>query len=188
MGANIEDLYVAPVQEVVDSSGGIEKRKEPPSYDVGDVGVSTKSIDVGLHSSIIDSQSGVESCVQSQESTYEALLGDGDATIVGLGECEDIVISTTTSVSVEPSNEEFSSMHAVVDVSSNDGAHVDDYEFSSTTDSVQFSVAADSVVPMSIYFDVATPIVDTIGMSAYGSPVATSFSMYVGDDQDSSPI
>ena len=39
-----------------------------------------------------------------------------------------------------------------------------------------------SVVPMSIYFDVATPIVDSVGMSAYGSPVAIYFSMHVGDD------
>ena len=39
-----------------------------------------------------------------------------------------------------------------------------------------------SVFPMSIYFDVATPIVDTVGMSAYGSPIATYFSMHVGDD------
>ena len=64
--------------------------------------------------------------MQSQESTYEALSGDGDASIVELGECEDTVISTATSMSVEPSNEEFSSMHAVFDVCSNDGAHVDD--------------------------------------------------------------
>ena len=41
---------------------------------------------------------------------------------------------------------------------------------------------------MSTYFDVTTRIVDTISMSAYGSPVATSFSMHVGDDQDSSPM
>ena len=41
---------------------------------------------------------------------------------------------------------------------------------------------------MSTYFDVATPIADTIGMSTYGLPIATSFSMHVCDDQDSSPI
>lgn len=37
----------------------------PPSYDVGDVDVSVESVDVGLCSSIIDSQSSVESCVES---------------------------------------------------------------------------------------------------------------------------
>ena len=39
MGINIEDLYVALVQEVVASSSGIETRIEPPIYDVGDVDV-----------------------------------------------------------------------------------------------------------------------------------------------------
>ena len=96
MGINIGDLYVAPVQEVVDSSGGIETHIEPPSYDADDM----ESINVGLE------------------------------------ECRDIVISAATSMSVEPSNEEFSSMHAVVDVCSNEGAHVDDYEISSTTNLV----------------------------------------------------
>ena len=64
----IGDLYVrshgfAIVQEAVTSSGGIETCIESPSYDVGDVGVSAESIDVGLCSSITDSQPGVESCV-----------------------------------------------------------------------------------------------------------------------------
>ena len=36
MGINIDDLYVALVQEVVDSPGGIETHIEPPSYDVGE--------------------------------------------------------------------------------------------------------------------------------------------------------
>ena len=45
---------------------------------------------------------------------------DGNATIVGVGVCKDVVILTTKSVAVEPSNEEFSSMHAVVDVCSDD--------------------------------------------------------------------
>ena len=54
MGINIDDLYVAPVQEVVDSLGGIETHIVPPSYDF----------------------------CESQVSTYEAFLGDGDATIV----------------------------------------------------------------------------------------------------------
>ena len=73
---------------------------------------------------------------QSQETTYEALLGDGAAVIVGLGEHEDTVISSTTYVSVEPSNEECNSMNAAVDVFSNEVAHVNDYEFSSTIDSL----------------------------------------------------
>ena len=167
MGINIDDLYVAPVQEVIDSSGGIETRIEPPIYDVGDVGVSAES---------------VETCVQSQETTYEALLGNGVIAIVGLEECKDTVISAATSMSVEPSNKEFKSMNAVVDVFSNEATHVDDYEFSSTTDSLQFSVAAISVVLISIYFDAATPIVDTVSMSAYGSLVVTFFSLHVGDD------
>ena len=62
----------------------------------------------------------------------------GFLAIVGVGACEDTVISAATFVSVEPSNEEFSSMHVVFDVSSNDGAHVNEYEFSSTTNLVQF--------------------------------------------------
>ena len=78
MSINVEDLYVAPAQEVVASSSGIETRIEPPIYDVGDVGVSVEL---------------VETCVQSQETTYEALSGDGAAARVGLGEHEDIVIS-----------------------------------------------------------------------------------------------
>lgn len=41
---------------------------------------------------------------------------------------------------------------------------------------------------MTTDFDVTTPIVDTIGMTTYGSLVATSFSAIVGDDQDSSPV
>ena len=41
---------------------------------------------------------------------------------------------------------------------------------------------------MSISFDVTTPIVDTIGMSTYGSPIATSFLMHDVDDQHSNPI
>ena len=64
MGIDIDELYVS-------SSGGIETRIEPPSYDVG----------------------------ESQESTYEALLGDGDATIVELAECKDTVILAATCVS-----------------------------------------------------------------------------------------
>ena len=116
------------------------------------------------------------------------MSGDGVAAIVGLGEHEDTIILSTTSVLVEPSNKEFSSIHAVVDVCSNNGTHVNDYEFSSTIDLVQFSVAAVSDVPMSVSVDLTTPIVDTIGMSTYGSPVATYFLMHVGDDQDFSPI
>ena len=69
-----------------------------------------------------------------------------------------------------------------------DNTHVDDYEFSSTIDLVQFSVATVSVVPMSVSFDVTKPIVDTIGMSTYGSPIATSFLMNDDDDQHSNPI
>ena len=41
---------------------------------------------------------------------------------------------------------------------------------------------------MSIYFDMATPIIDIVGMSAYGYPITTYFSMHVGDDQDSNLI
>ncbi len=41
---------------------------------------------------------------------------------------------------------------------------------------------------MSIYFDAATPIVDTVSMSTYGSPTTTSFSMHDGDNMHSSPI
>ena len=85
MGINIDNLYVAPVQKEVVSSGGIETHIETPSYDAGDM----ESINMGLE------------------------------------ECKDTVISAATSVSVEPSNEEFSNMHVVVDVCSNDGAHVD---------------------------------------------------------------
>ena len=91
-------------------------------------------------------------------------------------------------MSVEPSNEELNSMNAVVGVFSNEAAHVDDYEFSSTTDLVQFSIAVVSDVPMSETVDVTTPIVDTIGMSTYGSPIATSFLMHDVDDQHSNPI
>ena len=133
---NIDNLHVAPVQEVVDSLGGIETHIEPPSYDVG----------------------------ESQEITYEALSEDVDATIVESEECKDTVISAATSMSVEPSNKEFKSMNVVVDVFSNEAAHVDDYEFSSTTNLVQFSVATISDVLMPVSFDVTTPIVDTIGM------------------------
>ena len=79
-------------------------------------------------------------------------------------------------------------MHAVVDMCLHDSAHVDDYEFSSTTDLVQFSIVAVSDVPMPVSFDVSTPIVDTIGMSTYGSPAATYFSIHDGDDPHSSPI
>ena len=79
-------------------------------------------------------------------------------------------------------------MNAVIHVFSNEAAHVDDYEFSSTTDLVQFSIAVVSDVPMSVSVDVTTPIVDTIGMSTYGSPIATSFLMHYGDDQHSNPI
>ena len=146
MGIN---LYVAPVQEVVAYSDGTETHIKPPIYDVGDMGVSAEL---------------VETYVQSQETTYEALSEDGDATIVELEECKDIVISAATSMSVEPSNMEFKSMNAVVDVFSNEVVHVADYEFSSTTDLVQFSVAAVSDVPMFVSVDVTTPIVDTIGM------------------------
>ena len=52
------------------------------------------------------------------------MLGDSDATIVGLGECEDTIISTTTSMSFEPSNEKSRSMNVVVDVCSNDSTPV----------------------------------------------------------------
>ena len=45
---------------------------------------------------------------------------DGDAAIVRVGACKDIVISATTFVSVEPSTKEFSGMHVVVDVCSDD--------------------------------------------------------------------
>ena len=41
---------------------------------------------------------------------------DGDVEIMGVGACKDVVISAVTCVLVEPSNEEFTSMHAVVDV------------------------------------------------------------------------
>ena len=37
MGINIDNLYVAPVQEVVDFSGGIKTQIEPPSYDFGEI-------------------------------------------------------------------------------------------------------------------------------------------------------
>lgn len=60
--------------------------------------------------------------------------------------------------------------------------------FRFAADSVQFYVAEVSIVPVSAYFDVAAPIVDTVDMSAYGSPVDTSFSAIIGDDQDSRPI
>ena len=87
MGINIDNLYVASVQKEVVSSGGIETHIEPPSYDAGD----TKSIDVCV------SAESVETCVQSQETTYEALSGNGATTIVGLEECKDTVISAATS-------------------------------------------------------------------------------------------
>lgn len=44
----------------------------------GDLGVTAESVDVGSCSSVIDSQPGVESCVQSQVTAVETLLGDGD--------------------------------------------------------------------------------------------------------------
>ena len=79
----IGDLYgschsVALVQEVVDSLGGTNACMEVPSCDVGDLGVTTESVDVGSCSSIIDSQVDVESCVQNQVLVVEALLGDVD--------------------------------------------------------------------------------------------------------------
>ena len=60
----------------------------------------------------------------------------------------DIVTPAATFVSVVPSSKEFNSMHVVVDVCSNDGMCVDDYEFPSTTNSVQFFVVTVSVVPL----------------------------------------
>lgn len=54
---------VATMQEAVASSGETETRIESPSYDVGDVGVSVESVDVGSCSSITDLQPDVESCV-----------------------------------------------------------------------------------------------------------------------------
>lgn len=55
---------------------------------------------------------------------------DGDVVIVGVGTCEDTIILAATSVSVEPSSEEFSSMHMVVDMFSNDSTLVIDDEVS----------------------------------------------------------
>ena len=52
------------------------------------------------------------------------MSGDSDAAIVGLGECKDTIISVATSMSFEPSNKKFSSMHVVVDVYSNDSTSV----------------------------------------------------------------
>ena len=158
--------------------------------------------------------------------------------IEGVEACDDIAISTTTSMLVEPSVEESSDMNAIVDVCSNDSAHVIDDEvsdvvakldqhsgevhfvdnpmfdtdatlsydnplfevkvdhspewswtlFSPSVDSVQFLVGAVGDVPTSTDFDVATRIVDTIGISACGSPIATSFCGFVGDDQDSTLV
>ena len=51
-------------------------------------------------------------------------VGDMESINVGLEECKDTVISAATSMSVEPSNEEFSGMHAVVDVCSDDSTLV----------------------------------------------------------------
>ena len=130
IGINSEDLYVSLVQEVVVSLGGIETRIEPPIYDVGDVVVSEKL---------------VETCVQSQETTYEALSGDGAAAIVELGEHEDTIISTATSMSVEPSNEEFGSMHGVVDVCSNDSALVISSEVSNIVIDSYYTIDQQSV-------------------------------------------
>ena len=48
----------------------------------------------------------------------------GDATIVEVGACEDSNISIATYVLVEPSNEEFSNMHAVLDVCYDDSTLV----------------------------------------------------------------
>jgi hypothetical protein len=52
------------------------------------------------------------------------LLADSDSTIVGLGECEDTIISTTSSMSFEPSNKKSRSMNVVVDVCSDDSTPV----------------------------------------------------------------
>jgi hypothetical protein len=164
---------------------------------------------------------------------------DRDATIMGVGACEDTVILASTSILVEPSNEEFSSMHAIVDVCFDDSTLVIadevgdivtkscytinqqsvDVHFMDSTmfdmearfsyDNLMFEVDVDHSlewswaqfspsikthfclagvgnVPMSTDFDVATPIVDTVSMSAYGSPIATSLQGIV--DQDSSLV
>lgn len=51
---------------------------------------------------------------------------------------------------------------------------------------IQFCVATVGNVPVSTNFDVTTPIVDTVVMSAYGSSVVTSLQGIV--DQDSSLV
>ena len=50
--------------------------------------------------------------------------------IEGVEACDDIAISTTTFVSIEPFVEESSNMHAVIDVCSNESAYVIDCEVS----------------------------------------------------------
>lgn len=59
------------------------------NYDVGDLDVTTKSVDVGSCSSIIDSHPSIDSCVQSQVTPAEALLGDGDAD--SMDTCDDLL-------------------------------------------------------------------------------------------------
>ena len=60
-------------------------------------------------------------------------------------------------------------------------------QFSPSTNLVHFSIAiVGDVLVSSIDFDVATLIVDIVGMSAYGSPIAMSLQGIV--DQDSSLV
>ena len=78
-GIIIGDLYgschsVARVQEAVTSSGGTDACMESSSCDVGDLGVTVESVDVGSCSSVIDSRPDIDSCVQSQVTTIETLL------------------------------------------------------------------------------------------------------------------
>lgn len=82
-GFVIGDLYVsccnvAPLREAVGPSSGTNACMESSSCVIGDLGITTESTDVGVCFGNIDSQFGIESCVQSQVTTIEALSNDGD--------------------------------------------------------------------------------------------------------------
>ena len=73
------------------------------------------------------------------------MSGDSDAAIMGLGECEDTIISAATSMSFEPSNEKFSSMHVVVDVRSDDSTPVIANEVSDIVTESYYTIDQQSV-------------------------------------------